>query len=224
LSTTLEYVDPLHGNVPYIMETKKLSKVTRGSRVPMESFKTPFLGEDVESIKAWFRSNIEESQRPYFTDSSFIILDDMSAETDTCIVVSLWEPALATMRVEFILAVATAQAVENSDCGFTDDYVEMFRKNGGVMTNDNIKLAQSNGLQISGGEVLRDEDWYDPDNDFRCYYPESHGQWDSPTHDGQTKLPRGEVLRQLQPRDLTQTSNSDAWDRPPPGRTGVWIE
>ena len=91
-----------------------------------------------------------------------IVLDNMSAKSDTYIVVSLWESVLETMRMDFILQVATVQAVENSDCGFTDDYVEMRRKNRGAMTNDNIKLAQSNRLHIAEGEVQRDEAWYDP--------------------------------------------------------------
>jgi len=206
------------------MEEKDLSTVTRGSRVPMRSFESPFLGEDLESIKAWFKSNIEQPDPPHFTDSSFIILDELSVETKTCIVVSLWERALETMRVDFILAVATAQAVENGDCGFTDDYVEMFRKNGGVMTNKNISLAYSNGLHIFDGEVQRDENWYDPENDFELFYPESRGEWDSPIHDGEHELPRKEILRQVRPVSLTRRKISERGDRPPPGATGVSFE
>ena len=52
LSTTLEYVDSIHDNVPYVMKAKELSTVTTGLRILMESFESPFLSEDLESVKA----------------------------------------------------------------------------------------------------------------------------------------------------------------------------
>ena len=164
------------------MDTKDLPSVTQGSKVLLnDSFESPFLGESIESLKKWYRNSMEDPKTAAFTDDSFIILDEKSAETKTCIVVALDEPALETIRVDFILALSVAQAVNCEDCGFTWRYVEKFEKNGGVLTNDNLKIAQDNGLYIAEGEVQKDDNWYTPNGDG---------------------IPREESLRPLLPQRL----------------------
>lgn len=43
------------------------------------------------------------------------------------------------------------------------------------MTNDNIPLADSNGLPLIDAEVQRDENWYNLENDSELFF--SGGSW-----------------------------------------------
>ena len=146
---------------PYTVKTKNCVNAKHRSQVPIESFETPFLGASFEEVQAWWETNIAiPREQSFWTETCFMILDDKSADTETCILTSTEEPAINTVRVHFDFVAQTAGALDHSDCAFTEDFIDTFRRNGKVMSNDNFMLARKNGWVVErDGDVHQLHNW-----------------------------------------------------------------
>ncbi|KAJ3501805.1 hypothetical protein NLJ89_g9173 [Agrocybe chaxingu] len=135
-----------------------------GAPLPVQSFKSPFLGKTVKEVRDWFDINITQDEEfdisymPY----CFIILDERSIQDETCLFVStdVEDAPFKSIRGDFYVGYHVAiQCTEKQS--IEEDYIGFFLRSGMVMTRELKKLALDDGLYIEGGEVKIDQEFRD---------------------------------------------------------------
>ncbi|KAF9465108.1 hypothetical protein BDZ94DRAFT_407626 [Collybia nuda] len=167
-----------------IIDTEDLSKIVKGSSVPVGPFVSPFIGKTIEEVGEWFSANIARPERTGYMHRCFVVLDAQSDEDETCIVACIrerehrdmegsghsaegakdmeteTETVLQSLRCDFYLGVQNAVVCEmGQDMG--EGVMGSFMRSGMMMTEEGLKRAESGGLYIEHGEVKLDQAWRD---------------------------------------------------------------
>jgi hypothetical protein len=141
-----------------IIDTKDITTITEGSSP------TSFLGYTLQQVCDWFDANITQPQPEGFMTHCFLVLDDKSIEEETCFVVSNLDSApgeIHSLRCTFDLGLQVAVVNHHGGDSFEEGSWGNFMRSGVTMTNENVKLVESNGCYIEGGEVKVDQAWRD---------------------------------------------------------------
>ena len=70
-----------------IIDTKDITTITKGSSPHITSSPTAFLGHTLQEVHDWFDANITQPRPKRFMHHCFLVLDDKSAEDESCIFV-----------------------------------------------------------------------------------------------------------------------------------------
>ena len=160
---TSEPPEPMSESIVFI-DSKDITTITDGTSPPITSCPTAFCGHSIHEIHGWFETNISQPRANGYLHHCYLILDDKSAEDDTCIFVCTLDSApgeIKSLRCGFEIALQTAHV-----CGIGGDSIEegvmgSFMRSGVTMTKENLKLARNRGRYIENGEVKVDQAWKD---------------------------------------------------------------
>ncbi|MCJ1472361.1 hypothetical protein MMC13_001008 [Lambiella insularis] len=95
---------------PLILTSTDIPKIERPSRVPSVPFESPFIGQPMTALQEWFEHNV--SDRKEFTDRTFLVLDEHSAEYESVAVVCTRETECDVVYCEFDVAMEISMACD----------------------------------------------------------------------------------------------------------------
>ena len=87
---------------PLIFTSTEVVDIPRPSQVPSAPFDNPFIDQPMTALGEWFDHNV--SDRKDFTDSTFLVLDEHSAEYESVAVVCTRGGKLEVVNCEFGVA------------------------------------------------------------------------------------------------------------------------
>lgn len=146
-----------------LMTSKDLSTIHHGMSSPVQPFTSPFIGQTIEEMVAWFQHNILEPNMKGYDGSGFIVFDSESLEEEVCTIVSLnvseeTDEPYETVRCDFTIAVTIANVVAMGR-DLDDAGARCFINSGVVMTKERVKIVSDGGMYFDGMEVKYDELW-----------------------------------------------------------------
>lgn len=96
-----------------LMTSKDVSALHHGLSTPVEPFESPFIGETIDEVAAWFTQNItDDSDRLGYMEELFVVLDTEAVEQGTCTIVQARDGDVQTLCSDFSLALLTVQNLD----------------------------------------------------------------------------------------------------------------
>ena len=92
----------------------------------------------------------------------FLVLDDQSAEDDTCVFVATQDAPpgeIHSLRCGFEVAMANAIICGIQGRSIEEDVLGSFMRSGITMTKENLELANNEGVYVGDGEIKVNEAW-----------------------------------------------------------------
>ncbi|KAF9046173.1 hypothetical protein BJ165DRAFT_1610681 [Panaeolus papilionaceus] len=142
-----------------LMTSKDASTLRHGLKTPVQLFESPFIGETIDEVAAWFSQNITgHADRLGYMAEVFIVLDTEAVEQGICTIVEARDGRVQKVRSDFSLAMLSVQNLHANE-DMEESSMRPYSRTGVAMTKENLKLVQSGGLYLDGMEVLIDEEW-----------------------------------------------------------------
>lgn len=149
-----------------LMTSKDLSTIRDGMSSPVQPFASPFIGDTIQEMVAWFQENISEPEVQGYHSSGFIVFDSESLEEEVCTIVSfnIYEEETnklyETVRCDFTIAITITTCLSVGK-DFDDIGARCFGNSGVLMTKERSKIVSDGGMYLDGMEVKYDEFWRD---------------------------------------------------------------
>ena len=99
---------------PVLLHTTEIyTEIKHATRTPSQPFESPWLHNSFEDVKSWFEENVCAVETTDYFSNCFVILDEASAEPETCLMVNISEPNLETVRTDFRIVLDVAMESEH---------------------------------------------------------------------------------------------------------------
>ncbi|PPQ69119.1 hypothetical protein CVT26_003567 [Gymnopilus dilepis] len=156
-----DFVVPVSSRI-VLIDSKDISTITKGSSPPITSCPTDFFGYTLREVCDWFNANIGDPCAQGYMSNCFFVLDDQSAEDDTCVFACPQEAppgGIHSLRCGFEVAMVNAITCGIQGRSIEEGVMGRFMRSGVTMTKENLELANNRGRYIEDGEVKVNEAW-----------------------------------------------------------------